>query len=390
MNLLFIITGSIAVIKCEKILSNLRKKKISVDCIITQSAKKLLNTNLIKSNISGNIYFDTSEKKNKMLHIRLARKCDLIVVCPATANSIAKFAHGYANDLASTTLMASNKQVMFMPAMNVEMWSNRINSRNVKILKNLGVEFVGPDYGKLSCGEFGYGRLEKENKISNVILEYLTKSKKLTGKKILVTAGPTIEPIDSVRYLSNYSSGKQGYEIAKQLKLAGANVILITGPTNIQAPTNIKMIKVTSAKEMYKSVKSIRKIDIAIFSAAVSDFKPKKLLKYKKTKNRFKKIDLTKNLDIVKTICNDKKNRPRLVVAFAAETNNLIEKAKIKLKNKGCDWIIGNEINNKNKVFGSDYNKIVLISNNNVTKYKKMTKINIAKIITEKIIQNNN
>ena len=222
-------SGSIAAKKCNKILKALTIKKVVVDCIITKSAKKMINTKIIAKIIQGKIYYDSSEKNNKMLHIKLTRNSDLIVVCPATANLIAKFAHGYADDLASTSLITSNKQILFMPAMNKEMWNNKINKKNVMILQKSGVEFVGPDYGFLSCGEIGLGRLSGEKKIVRIIIDYLYRTKRLKNIKCLITAGPTIEPIDPVRYISNYSSGKQGYEIAKQLMLDGAKVILIFG-----------------------------------------------------------------------------------------------------------------------------------------------------------------
>ena len=256
MKLLFIISGSIAAKKCQKILKDLSEKKIHINCIITDNANKMINTNIIQKSIKGKIFFNSSEKNNKMLHIKLSRKSDLIVVCPATANIIAKLAHGYADDLASTALIASNKQILFMPAMNVEMWNNRINKSNVLTLQKSGIEFIGPNYGYLSCGEIGLGRLTNEKKIVQVISNYLNRSKKLQNKKCIVTAGPTLEPIDPIRYISNHSSGIQGYEIAKQLMLSGAKVTLISGPTNLQPPPNIKIIKVQTAKEMNKAVKN--------------------------------------------------------------------------------------------------------------------------------------
>ena len=388
MNLLFIISGSIAAKKCKIILKELSKNNIYIDCILTSNAKKIIKKSVIQKNIYGKVYFDSSKNNNKMLHIDLTRKSDLVVVCPATANLIAKFSHGYADDLASTSLITSDKQVLFMPAMNVEMWNNRINKENVVTLQKSGVEFVGPEYGYLSCGEIGLGRLANKNKITNIILNYLQRSKRLENKKCLITAGPTIEPIDSVRYISNYSSGKQGYEIAKQLMLSGAKVILVSGPTKIQPPPNIKVIKVNTAKEMNKAVKSNLKLDIAIFTAAVSDISPKKITNMKIKKKNLNNILLKKNPDIIKNISSNKNKRPKYIIGFAAETNDHINNARKKLINKGCDMIIVNKISKKNNVFGSDYNKITMIDSKNIIIHKKMTKIDVAKIIVNKIVEN--
>ena len=333
MRLLFIISGSIAAKKCQIILKELSRKKVYINCIITNSAKKIINKNLIQKCIKGKIFFDSSENKKKMLHITLTRKSDLVVVCPATANIIAKFSRGYADDLASTSLIASNKQVLFMPAMNVEMWNNKINKENVKILQKSGVEFIGPEYGYLSCGEIGIGRLSNEKKIIQIIFNYLNKTKKLINKKCLVTAGPTLEPIDPIRFISNHSSGKQGYEIAKQLMLNGAKVILISGPTDLSLPPNIKIIKVKTAKEMDKAVQNNLKSDIAIFTAAVVDFSPKKVTNAKIKKENLNNIILKKNPDIIKKASLNN-NRPKLIIGFAVETNNHIINAKNKLIEK--------------------------------------------------------
>ena len=387
MKLLFIISGSIAVKKCAKILKGLTRNKIYIDCIITKSARKLVKKNVIQKNISGKIFIDSDEKNFKMLHILLTRKADLIVVCPATANLIAKFAHGYADDLASTSLISSNKQVLFMPAMNAEMWNNRINKNNVITLQNSGVEFVGPDYGYLACGEIGLGRLVNEDKIIQIILTYLNYSKKLYKRKCIVTAGPTLEPIDPIRYISNYSSGKQGYEIAKQLMLNGADVTLISGPTNLQPPPNVKLIKVKTAKEMFKATKNYLKADVSVFAAAVSDISPVKLINKKIKKEKLKNILLKRNPDIIKNTSNNKRKQS-YIVGFAAETTDYINNAKKKLLAKGCDLIVANKIHKKNNVFGSDFNKVAIISNNKISKFKKMTKINVAKILVNRIIDN--
>ena len=383
MKILFIITASIAIQKCNKILKELLLNNIEVDCILTQNALKMIEQKELKKNIIGKIYTNKSEKNNKMLHITLTRKSDLIVLCPATANIIAKFANGVADDLASTTLIASNKRIVIIPAMNAEMWNNPINKKNVLALVNAGIEFIGPEYGHLSCGEVGLGRLSEVKKINQILLEYLSSSQIFKNKRCLITAGPTIEPIDNIRYISNYSSGKQGYEIAKQMILSGATVTLISGPTNLQAPFNSRLIQVKTAKEMYKAVKKNIKTDIAIFTAAVADASPTNFSKVKIKKENFKIIKLKKNKDILSDVSLLNKNRPKIVIGFAAETTNHINNAKIKLIKKNCDAIVVNKIDNKNKIFGLEVNKISIITKNKVLNFKKNTKINVAKEITK-------
>ena len=321
-----------------------------------------------------------------MLHIQLTRKNNILVVCPATANIIAKLANGFADDLASTALIASNKQIIVVPAMNVEMWNNKTNLNNIRKLKKQGIEIIGPEYGFLSCGEIGIGRMSHKYKISSIINDFLSLSKELSGKKCIVTAGPTIESIDPIRYISNYSSGKQGYEIAKQLSLSGAKVILITGPTNISFPSNIKIINIKTAKEMNTAVLKNLPVDVAIFTAAVSDIKPKKNINYKIKKENLQNIQLIKNPDIIKNSILNKKKRPKLTVGFSLETHNEINNSEKKLKSKKLDWIILNKLTKKNKIFGSDYNKITILKKEKKIELKKMTKVKIAKKLVKEII----
>ncbi len=385
MKILFIVSASVAIKKCAEIFENLSSKNISIDCIVTNNAKKMIDLKELKKRISGKIYSDLDEKNNKMLHIDLTRKSNLIVVCPATSNIIAKYSNGIADDLASTTLVASNKNIFFIPAMNSEMWNNKINQNNVLNLKNLGIQFIGPEYGKLSCGEVGLGRLMNTKTITNSIIHNVNKTKIFRNKKCLVTAGPTIEPIDPIRNITNNSSGKQGYEIAKQMILSGASVTLISGPTNIQAPLESKLIKVKTAKEMYNAVKKNIKVDIAIFAAAVSDLAPLSRSKNKIKKDDLQFIKLKKNKDIIKEISHRKKNRPRVIIGFAAETKNHISNARKKLFEKKCDAIIVNKIDKYNDVFNSDYNKVTFITKKKKIDFKKMSKIKTAKHIVELI-----
>ncbi len=384
---LLIITGSIAASKCERIINSLINKKIQTTCVLTEDAKKYVRISDLRKLVNKKIFTDKSEKKNRMLHINLSRENNLILVCPATANTIAKFANGYGDNLASNTLLAANKKILFVPAMNSYMWSNKANQNNIRVLKNRGHEFLGPKIGNLKCGEFGLGRIDDTNKIIDKVINNLEKFNLLKNKKCLVTAGPTIEMIDPVRYISNKSSGKQGYEIASQLVLHGAKVILVSGPTNLEPPPNLKFIRIESAKEMYEKIKNISKIDIGIFTAAVSDFKNKKINQSKIKKNKNLNIKLTNNLDILKKIGRNKKQRPKFLVGFAAETGEIIY-AKKKLIEKNCDMIVYNKINKNNTVFESDYNKISIITKNQIKRFKKMTKVNCAKEIIKEIYIN--
>lgn len=385
MRILFILTSSIAIKKSLKVIERLTLKEIIIDCILTKNAKKLIKVNELKKIIKGKIFYNDFIQNKEMLHISLTRKSDLIVVCPATANIIAKFSNGFADDLASTSLIASDKKILVVPAMNSEMWNNAINQKNVLRLINSGIEFIGPEYGNLSCGEVGLGRLTEPKKIYQAILAELQSTKTFQNKKCLITAGPTIEPIDSVRYFTNYSSGKQGYEIAKQMILSGANVILISGPTNLPKPSKVKLIKVNTTQEMYNAAKKNSKVDIAIFTAAVVDVRPAKKLKTKIKKENLKNIKLVKNKDILFNFSRIKKDRPKTIIGFAAETNNHLKNAKIKLKNKKCDAIVVNKINKKNIVFGSDFNTVSFVTKERIVNIKKMTKTNIAKKIIQLI-----
>ena len=382
--ILLIICGSIAASRCKKIINLLNDKKIQVSCILTEEAKKYVKISDFKKLVKNRVYTDRSEKKNKMLHINLSRINDLVIVCPATANTIAKLANGYGDNLASNTLLASNKKILFAPAMNSFMWHNKANKKNVRILKDRGHEFIGPKIGNLKCGEFGLGRIDESKNILNKIMSNLKIYNLFKNKKCLVTAGPTIEMIDPVRYISNNSSGKQGFEIADQLVLSGAKVILVSGPTNLDPPPNLKFIKIKSATEMYNKIKKISKIDIGIFSAAVSDFKNKNISKSKIKKNKNLYLNLIKNIDILEKVGKNKKQRPKYLVGFAAETGS-ITYAKKKLIDKNCDMIVYNKINNKNKVFESDYNKISIITKNRIKNYRKMTKVNCANEIIKNI-----
>ncbi len=378
--ILFVITGSVAASKCIEIIKILYIKKFQISCILTEESKKYIKIKELNKFVKNRIFTDETEKKNKMLHINLSRINDIVFVCPATANSIAKFANGYGDNLASNTLLASNKRVLFVPAMNSQMWKNKSNQNNIRILKERGYQFIGPEIGKLKCGEFGVGRISNTKKIIQAIENNFITQSYFKNKKCLVTAGPTIEMIDPIRYITNLSSGKQGYEIASQLALNGAKVTLISGPTNLDPPSNVKLIKVKSADEMFKKVSRMSNIDYGFFTAAVSDFKNNKTLNKKFKKQKSLNLKLVQNIDILKNIGNDINKRPKILIGFAAETGNF-DSAKIKLKNKNCDIIVYNKINKRNQVFDSDYNKISILTSKEIKNFRKMTKINCAKEI---------
>ena len=388
--ILFIISGSISAYKSLDLLKDLQNKNYGIEVILTNSGQKFITPLSLSSLINKNIHIDIfSEKKNNyMKHINLSRDSDLIVVSPASANIIAKLANGYADDLASTTLAAANKKIFIVPAMNKQMWKNPANKKNIKVLKKRGVKIIGPASGKLACGEIGMGRMEDIKIIKTEIENYLNSKNKLSGKKILITAGPTIEEIDPIRYISNFSSGKQGFAIAEKAHDYGAETILITGPTNIEPPEVNKVIKIESAEQMYNESIRIcyehKTLDIAFLTAAVSDWKINKFKKkYKKNENIFKKIKFIENKDILKTISNLKKNRPKIVCGFAAETNSLIKNAREKLLNKNCDLIFANKITPQFNPMGNDINQISIVGKNKQEKLVKMSKKRIA----EKIIK---
>ena len=322
-----------------------------------------------------------------MDHISLSRWSDLVLVAPATANTISKLSNGLADDLASTVILASNKHIFLAPAMNVRMWEHPSTKENLYKLKNFGYKIIGPETGDMACGEYGEGKMTEPLDIINYIDAHLKNLNTNKNYKALVTAGPTHEYIDPVRYISNKSSGKQGYEIAKSLKKNGFNTTLISGPTDLEPIPGVNLINVTSAEEMFKATLSNLPVDVAIFSAAVGDYKikNKNLEKIKKTENF--DLNLEKNIDILSHISKHNSLRPIIVIGFAAETNNLIKNAKKKLSEKSCDWIIANDISNSSVGFSSDFNEVsIFYKNMNNEKIPKMEKSILAEKIVKKVI----
>ena len=384
--ILLIICGGIAAYKSLETIRILKKNGCEIKTILTKSSKEFVTPLSIASLSQGKVYDDlfSIENESEMDHISLSRWADLILVEPATANTIAKLAKGTSEDLASTVILASNKPIFLVPAMNVRMWEHPSTKENINILKNYSYKIIGPEIGDMACGEYGEGKMTEPIDIVNRINDYLFTINKNNKLKALVTAGPTKEYIDPVRFITNKSSGKQGYEIAKSLSRNGYQTTLISGPTNLKINDEIKLIKVETAEQMFKETQKNLPVDVAIFSAAVSDFKitNKKNIKIKKQDELT--IKLEKNVDILNYVSNHNSMRPKLVIGFAAETNNLENNAIEKLKNKNCDMIIANDVSKHNVGFASDFNEVTIFYKDN--KKEKLFAKNKS-LISEEIVQ---
>ena len=384
--ILLVICGGISAYKSLETIRILKKVGCELKTILTKSSKEFVTPLSITSLSQGKVYDDlfSIENESEMDHINLSRWADLILVVPATANTISKLAKGSSEDLASTVILASNKPIFLVPAMNVRMWEHPSTKENLDILKNYSYKIIGPEIGEMACGEYGEGKMTEPVDIVNKIDDYLFTIKKNNKLKALVTAGPTKEYIDPVRFITNKSSGKQGYELAKSLSRNGFQTTLISGPTNLKVNEEIKLIKVETAEQMFKETQKNLPVDVAIFSAAVADFKvvEKKNLKIKKKDELT--IKLEKNVDILNYVSNHNSMRPKLVIGFAAETNNLENNAIEKLKNKNCDMIIANDISKHNIGFDSDFNEVTIFYRDN--KKEKLFAKNKS-LISEEIVQ---
>ena len=395
-SVLLIISGGIACYKSLELIRLLKKTNIQLDVVITKSAQQFITPLLITSLNEKKCYTDlfSIEDETQMNHIALARKPDIILVAPATANIIAKIANGIADDLASTTLLASYSKIIIAPSMNPVMWNNLATKENCQKLLNRGISFIEPDSGDMACGESGNGRLPEPQTIFNELLSKLSLNKNTTlkGTSVIVTAGPTIEEIDPVRFVSNRSSGKQGFAIASELSNRGANVTLITGPVDIPLPLNLKTIQITTAQEMFEKTMSQLPSDVVVCSAAVADWKlipetqknekfnPNTKIKKTNEPLTFKTI---KNPDIISEIANSK-SKPKLIIGFSAETENVVENARDKLKTKNIDLIIANDVSN-NRVFGKDTNKVYVIDKKECEEWPEQNKKSVAFKIADRI-----
>ena len=387
---LVIITGGIAAYKSLELVRRLKEKGVKVTPVMTKAAENFVTPMSVSALAQERVYtelFDLTDEA-EMGHIELSRSADLIVVVPASADFIAKTATGQANDLASTLILATDTNVLMAPAMNVRMWKNPFTQKNIKALDENGVKFVGPDEGEMACGEFGFGRMAEAGEILKEIEIYF-RDKKLKGRHFLVTSGPTREPIDPVRFISNRSSGLQGGAIANELVENGAEVTFITGPVELDPPHGANIIRVETADEMYAAVNSSLPADAAVFTAAVGDWKIKKTeqQKLKKQNGKLSAFDLTENKDILASVSKLKKNRPKIVMGFAAETENILENAQSKLIKKGCDFIVANDVSLGTQTMGGSENTAIIVSENDIETLPKMSKRALAKILVEKITQ---
>ena len=399
--ILIIIGGGIAAYKSLDLIRLLKKNKVEIKIILTKSGKEFVTplslTTLTKAKIFENIFDKDSEAE--IDHIALSRWADIIIVMPTTANFMSKLSIGRAEDLATTVLLASNKDILLVPAMNVRMWLHKATQANLRILQDFGYLFIGPEKGEMACGEFGEGKMSSPRQIYAYLKNYFDKKNtvKIKNYKALVTTGPTKEYLDPVRYISNESSGKQGCEIAIALDRLGVKTTLITGPSDFVLPKSIKVKKIISADQMLDNVKKTMPVDLAVCAAAVSDLKPKERskTKIKKTDFNFKSINFIKNNDILEYISKNNKHRPRLVAGFSAETENLIKNSIKKMKDKNCDLIFANDVSKKGIGFNSDYNKVSVIDNKGmiqiIPKNKKSLIANkIAQILVDKLIDDRN
>ena len=383
------VSGGIAVYKTLDVISRLKKLGVNVNVIMTKSATEFVTPLSFQSLSQNYVVCDMFEdpKTWDVEHISLAKRADLFLIAPATANVIGKMANGIADDMLTTTVMATKAKVLIAPAMNTNMFENPIVQRNITTLKELGYNFVEPESGRLACGDTGKGKLASPETIVEEVVKLLSKEQDLKGKSIVVTAGPTVESIDPMRYITNRSTGKMGYSIAKEAIERGADVTLITGPTNLTPPQNLKkLIKIESAKQMYESVlENLSENDVVIKSAAVADYKPKHYSnkKIKKSEDDLF-IELDRNKDIAQEIGKIKEDK--ILVGFAAETNDLIENASLKIKKKNLDFIVANDLTKEGAGFGVDTNIVKIIDKEgNITEYPKMKKEEVANVILDKI-----
>lgn len=390
--ILFIICGGISAYKSLETIRLFKKNGAEIKTILTKSAKEFITPLSIAYLSQGKVYEElfSVENETEMDHIALSRWADIILISPITANTISKLANGNADDLASTVVLASNKEIFITPAMNVRMWDHPSTQENFKKLQKFGYRVIGPEIGDMACGEYGEGKMSEPSLIANKIDQYFLSLKQNKKYKALVTAGPTQEYIDPVRYITNKSSGKQGYELAKSLSKKGFETTLISGPTNLEiGDTEIKIIQVETADEMFRATQENLPADVAIFAAAVADFKVNKTFnnKIKKTENL--SLELEKNIDILNYVSNHNSLRPKLVIGFAAETENLGKNAETKLLNKNCDWIIANDVSNKKIGFDSDFNEVTIYYKNNSLKKDNLSfkkKSELSDEIVDKII----
>ncbi len=385
--ILIIITGGIAAYKTLDLIRKLSKLNCEIKTILTKSGKEFVTPLSITALSKNKVFTDlfSVENESEMDHISLSRWSDLILVAPASSNFLTKISNGFSDDLASTVIKASDKKVFLCPAMNVRMWEHASNKQSINTLKSYGYRILGPEIGEMACGEFGEGKMLEVDEIINQLELYFKQISKNKKLKAIVTAGPTQELIDPVRFITNRSSGKQGYEIANSLVENGFDTTLISGPTNLEPNDNLKLIKVKTGEEMYEKTMELLPCDLAIFTAAVSDFKVKKFNKEKIKKNKDLSFDLDLNPDILELVSKSNK-KPKIVVGFAAESENLFDNAKLKLEKKGCDLIVANDVSNNEIGFESDFNEVHLFYKDKNIDDEKIPK-NFKSVIADELIK---
>ncbi|MCV2894041.1 bifunctional phosphopantothenoylcysteine decarboxylase/phosphopantothenate--cysteine ligase CoaBC [Lentibacter sp. XHP0401] len=386
--LLLIIGGGIAAYKCLDLIRRLKEQGAGVTPVLTRAAQEFVTPLSVSALAGEKVYTDLFDLTDEaeMGHIQLSRMADLVLVAPATADLMAKMAGGHANDLATTLLMATDTPVMIAPAMNVRMWEHAATQRNLTTLVADGISVVGPNIGGMACGEHGAGRMSEPMEIVGAVEAALSDGP-LKGKRVLVTSGPTHEPIDPVRYIANRSSGAQGTAIASALAALGAEVVFVTGPADVPPPQGVEVIAVQSAAEMLKAVQGALPVDAGVFAAAVADWRVKHESgsKIKKQDGKLPVLEFAENPDILAEVSQMKKGRPKLVVGFAAETDDVIANATAKRKRKGCDWIVANDVSPETGIMGGTENTVHLITDDGVDNWPRMGKSEVARQLAERI-----
>ena len=390
--ILLIISGGIAAYKSLDLIRRLRERGAELRCVLTAGGAEFITPLSVASLSESPVYTDlwSLKDESEMGHIRLSRECDLIIIAPASANILAQMANGLASDLATTTLLAADKPILIAPAMNQMMWGHAATQANIATLRQRGVHQIGPGSGEMACGETGSGRMAEPLEIVAAATDLLRGNGPLRGKRAIVTSGPTVEPLDPVRFISNRSSGKQGQAIAASLARAGAETIMISGPTGLAPPPGVKTIFVETAQEMLDACVNTLPADIAICAAAVSDWRAADMAgqKLKKTGDGPPSIALAENPDILASLSTRNDRRPALIVGFAAETENIIEHARAKIAKKGCDWLLANDVGGDTGTFGGDNNRIHFLTRDGGTEdWPDMRKTDVANELVNRIAQ---
>ena len=391
---LLIIGGGIAAYRSLELIRRLRERGCFVSTCLTKSGREFVTPLSVSALSEQKVHLDLFDltQESEMGHIELSRSVDLIIVAPGTADIMSKMANGAANDLASTLLLATDKQILVAPAMNVRMWNHPSTRRNHDTLVADGVKFIGPNEGKMACGDYGPGRMSEPDEIADKA-ESILRQGPLNSIRAIITSGPTYEAIDPVRFIGNRSSGAQGSAIASALARLGADVTFITGPSTVNYPDGVKIVKVETADEMFLAVNEALPAEVAIFVAAVSDWKIENVQRQKIKKSSGQKapsLVLAENKDILSYVSNLKQDRPKLVIGFAAESENILENASTKRGKKGCDWIVANDVSLGSGVMGGKSNKVSLISETNTENWPDMSKENVAERLVEKILKHLN